>query len=290
MTDFQQIAQYIVSGITSGSIYAMVGVCWSIVFLVTGILNFATGEFVMLGGMVCWLLVEAGLGLVQSAIISIAAVVAVGVVMERLVIRPVRFPSETTFMVITIASASIIKGMVLIICGSETRIIPSLVPEVQLSVFGAIITSQILLVIAVLIVMTICLSVFFNHTLFGKGLRAMAINPSGASLLGIRINVLSAFCFALAGGLGAVAGVVIAPITFTGYNIGLMTGMKGLVAAIVGGWNITGTVIAGVVLGLIEGLFGGFVSPGWKDAIALLVMIVFLIFQTFSPSHGKKKV
>jgi len=83
---------------------------------------------------------------------------------------------------------------------------------------------------------------------------------------------------------------VIAPITFTGYNIGLMTGLKGLVAAIVGGWTMTGTVAAGVGLGLIEGLFGGFVSPGWKDAIALLVMIVFLIFQTFSPSHGIKKV
>jgi len=268
----------------------MVGVCWSIIFLVTGILNFATGEFVMLGGMVCWLLIESGIGLPQSIAISIAVVIVAGALMERLVIRPVRYPSETTFMVITIASASIIKGMVLITCGSETRVIPPLIPEAQIPVFGAIITSQVLLVIGVLIVMTVCLSLFFNHTLLGKALRAMAINPAGASLLGIRISALSIFCFALAGGLGAVAGVVIAPITFTGYNIGLMTGMKGLVAAIVGGWSITGTVIAGVGLGLIEGLFGGFVSPGWKDAIALLVMIFFLIYQTFSPSHGTKKV
>ena len=290
MTDLSQIVQYIISGITSGSIYAMVGVCWSIVFLVTGILNFATGEFVMLGGMVSWLLVGAGVGLAQSVAISVAVVIAVGALMERLVIRPVRYPSETTFMVITIASASIIKGLILITCGSETRAIPPLVPEAQLPFLGAVITSQILLVITVLIVMTICLSVFFNHTLLGKALRATAINPAGASLLGIRISALSVFCFALAGGLGAVAGVVIAPITFTGYNIGLMTGLKGLVAAIVGGWNITGTVIAGIGLGLIEGIFGGFVSPGWKDAIALLVMIVFLVYQTFSPSHGAKKV
>lgn len=290
MTYFSQIVQYIISGITSGSIYAMVGVCWSIVFLVTGILNFTTGEFVMLGGMISWLLVETGVGLAESIVISVAAVVVLGALMERLVIKPVRYPSETTFMVITIASASIIKGMILITCGSETRVIPPLVPEAQFPVFGAIITSQILLVIGVLIVMTICLSLFFNHTLFGKALRATAINPRGASLIGIRISVLSVFCFALAGGLGAVAGVVIAPITFTGYNIGLMTGLKGLVAAIVGGWTMTGTVAAGVGLGLIEGLFGGFVSPGWKDAIALLVMIAFLIFQTFSPSHGIKKV
>lgn len=290
MTDFSQIVQYIISGITSGSIYAMVGVCWSIVFLVTGILNFATGEFVMLGGMICWLLIESGVGLAQAIVISIASVVIIGSLMERLVIRPVRYPSETTFMVITIATASILKGLILITCGSETRAIPSMVPEAQIPILGAVITSQILLVIGVLIIMTVCLSVFFNHTLLGKALRATAINPTGAMLLGIRISALSVFCFALAGGLGAVAGIVIAPITFTGYNIGLMTGLKGLVAAIVGGWTIAGTVIAGVGLGLIEGLFGGFVSAGWKDAIALLVMIIFLIFQTFSSSHGIKKV
>ena len=91
-------------------------------------------------------------------------------------------------------------------------------------------------------------------------------------------------------GLGAVAGIVIAPITFTGYNIGLMTGMKGMVAAIVGGWTMTGTVVAGLGLGLLEGLFGGFVSPGWKDAIALLVMIFFLLYRTIVSSRGVKKV
>jgi len=109
-------------------------------------------------------------------------------------------------------------------------------------------------------------------------------------LVGIRIDILIIFCFGLAGGLGAIAGIVIAPITFTGYNIGLMTGMKGLVAAIVGGWNMTGTVLAGLGLGLIEGLFGGFISPGWKDAIALLVMILFLIYRTISFSDGVNKV
>ena len=108
--------------------------------------------------------------------------------------------------------------------------------------------------------------------------------------MGIRIGAVIIFCFGLAGGLGAVAGIVIAPITFTGYNIGLMTGLKGLVAAIVGGWTMTGTVLAGLGLGLLEGLFGGFISAGWKDAIALLVMILFLIYQTMSFSQGGKKV
>ena len=290
MTPFAEIIQYIISGVTSGSIYAMVGVCWSIVFLVTSILNFSTGEFVMLGGMLTWVFLGAGIGLAPAVILAIATTVAIGSILERLVIRPVRYPSEMTYMVITIASASIIKGIILITCGSETRVIQALIPVKQISILGAIITTQTILVIGVLAVMAIGLSLFFNRTLFGKALRATAINPKGASLVGIRIDILIVFCFGLAGGLGAIAGIVIAPITFTGYNIGLMTGMKGLVAAIVGGWNMTGTVLAGLGLGLIEGLFGGFISPGWKDAIALVVMILFLICRTISFSDGANKV
>jgi len=290
MTPFAEIIQYIISGVTSGSIYAMVGVCWSIIFLVTGIMNFTTGEFVMLGGMLTWVFLGAGIGLAPAVILAIAATVAIGIIVERLALRPVRYPSEMTNMVITIAAASIIKGIILITCGSETRVIQALIPVKQISILGAIITTQTILVIGVLAVMAIGLSLFFNRTLFGKALRATAINPKGASLVGIRINILIVFCFGLAGGLGAIAGIVIAPITFTGYNIGLMTGMKGLVAAIVGGWNMTGTVLAGLGLGLIEGLFGGFISPGWKDAIALLVMILFLIYRTISFSDGVNKV
>ena len=268
----------------------MVGICWSVVFLVTGILNFATGEFVMLGGMLTWVFVGMGIDLVTAALLAVICVVSSGIVMERLVIRPVRIRTETTFMVITIAAASVIKGIVLITCGSETRVIPSLIADKRIPILGATITTQAVLVLVVLLLIAVGLAWFFNRTLFGKALRATAINPTGASLVGIRIGLLSLFCFALAGGMGAVAGVVIAPITYTGYSIGLMTGLKGLVAAIVGGWNMTGTVVAGLALGLLEGLFSGFVSTGWRDAIALLVMIFFLIYRSLSTSSGVKKV
>lgn len=290
MSLFEQALQYLISGLTSGSIYAMVGVCWSLVFLVTGILNFATGEFVMLGGMFTWALVGAGLGLWPALALAIPATVAVGVLLERLTIRPVKVPSEMTYMVMTIAAASVLKGLVLLTCGSETRSIESLVPKASFAMGQAVITSQSLLVLGVLMVVAIALSLFLNRTLLGKALRATAINPQGAALVGIRTSTLTVFCFGLAAGIGAVAGIVIAPITFTGYNIGLMAGMKGLVAAIVGSWTMTGTLVAGIALGFLEGLFGGFVSAGWKDAIAMLVMILFLVYQTLRPAHGVKKV
>lgn len=289
MTPLAQVIQYILSGVTSGSIYAIVGLCWSMVFLVTGILNFTTGEFVMLGGMLTWVFLGLELGLAPGIILAVASTIILGIIIERLIIRPVRQPDEITYMVITIAAAAVIKGIVLITCGYQTRGIKPFIATGPIHFLGASMTPQAVLVIGILLIVTIGLSLFFNRTLLGKALRATAINPDAARLVGIRIDRLKVLCFGLAGGLGAVAGIIIAPITFIGHGIGLMTGLKGLVAAIAGGWSMTGTVLAGVALGLAEGFFAGFISPGWKDALALLIMIVFLVVRTISFSPRAKK-
>jgi branched-chain amino acid transport system permease protein len=270
MTFLSQIIQYVISGITSGSIYAIVGVCWSTVFLITNVLNFATGEFVMLGGMLTWVFIGLGLGLAPAAMLAILCTIIIAILLERLGIRPVKYPSEITYMIITIASASVIKIE-------------------SIRILDATLTPQVLIVIGVLIIVTVGLFLFFNLTLFGKALRASAFNFNGARLIGIEINRFRLFCFGLAGALCAIAGIVITPIAFTGYGIGLMTGLKGLVAAIVGGWSVFGTVLAGLALGLLEGFSAGLLSPGWKDAIALFVMILFLVLRTLSFSLGLKK-
>ena len=289
MTIVSQIVQYVMSGLTSGSIYAIVGLCWSIVFLVTGILNFTTGEFVMLGGMLTWVFLSTQLGLAPAIILAVVSSIILGIIIERATIRPVRHPDEITFMVITIAAAAVIKGIILITCGFQTRLIKPFIATGPIDFLGASMTPQAVLVIAILVIVTIGLSLFFNRTLFGKALRATAINPDAARLVGIRIDRLKIFCFGLAGGLGAIAGIVIAPITFIGHGIGLMTGLKGLVAAIAGGWSMIGTVLAGLALGLAEGFFAGFISPGWKDALALLIMVLFLLVRTISFSAKAKK-
>jgi branched-chain amino acid transport system permease protein len=224
-----------------------------------------------------------------AALLAIGGTIVVAIALERLAIRPVRFPSEMTYMMITIALASIIKGLVLLTWGSETRGIRAFVDTKPLFIFGASLTPQVICVLALLVAVTVGLSCFFNLTLFGKALRASAINPTAANLVGIDSSRFRLFCFGLAGGLGALTGIVTAPITFTGYEIGALTGLKGLVAAIVGQWSITGTVAAGLALGLLEGFAAGFISPGLKDVIALLIMMLFLIFTTVSlPSLRRK--
>lgn len=280
MTILAEIIQYAISGLTGGSIYAVIGICWSLVYLITKVLNFTTGEFVMLGGMLTWAFHTSGVSLVVSALFAVALTVLISMLLERFTIRPVRHPSEMTYMMITIAAASVIKGLVLLVWGSETRGLDPFFGEIVIHIYGATITPQVLCVLALLAVVTAALSLFLNHTLFGKALRASAVNPTGAKLAGIDISRFRLLCFCLAGGLGALTGIVITPITFTGHEVGLLTGLKGLVAAIVGGWTMTGTTVAALSLGLLEGFGAGFISAGLKDVLALLVMIIFLIVRT----------
>ena len=288
MSLFSQIIQYAISGVTSGSIYGVIGICWSVVYLITKVLNFTTGEFVMLGGMLTWGIHASGIGLIGSAIMAVGATIVIAMVMERSTIRFVRYPSEMTYMMLTIALASVIKGVVLLKWGSETRKIEPIFGTEVLHVLGATITPQVICVVAFLVIVTAGLSWFFNYTLFGKALRASALNNTGARLVGIDIGKFRLFCFGLAGGLGAMTGIITAPITFTGYEVGLLNGLKGLVVAIVGGWSIIGTVLAALALGLLEGFCAGFISPGLKDVISLLVMIVFLIVSTYSLGARRK--
>ncbi len=288
MTFFSQVVQYTISGLTGGCIYAVIGICWSVVYLISRVLNFTTGEFVMLGGMLTWGFYKAGLGLASAALLAVSASIVIAIALERIAIRPLRVATEMVYMMITIASASIIKGVILLIWGSETRTFNSFIGTRVIHIFGASLTPQIMCVIFLLIIITIGLSLFFNFTLFGKALRACAINLRGARLVGIDVSKFRLFCFGLAGGLGAITGIFITPITFTGYNIGLLAGLKGLVAAIIGGWNMVGTVLAAVSLGLLEGYGAGFISAGLKDIFALFVMIIFLIFRTLHFSYKQK--
>jgi branched-chain amino acid transport system permease protein len=281
MNLFSVTLQYAISGITDGSIYAIIGICWSVVYLITKVLNFTTGEFVMLGGMLTWGFHNLGLGIFPAALVAVAATICIAIVIERATIRPVRYPSEMTYMMITIALASIIKGIILLKWGTDVRKIDPFFSTDVLHIFGAAVTPQILCVLGFLIVVTVGLTWFLNNTLFGKALRASAINLTGAKLVGIDINKFRLFCFGLAGGLGAIAGIVTTPITFTGYQIGMLTGLKGLVAAIVGGWGIMGTVISAIALGLLEGFCAGFISTGFKDVLALLIMVIFLVVRTY---------
>lgn len=274
-----QMLQLIASGLLLGGIYALIAAGYVIVFNVTGIINFAQGEFVMLGALIAISLVDTGLPLVVGVLLSIAIVTGLGMAMECFAIRPARNASLVTFIIITIGLSTAIRGLALLFWGTDPYSLPPFSAGGVLTIFGAKIVHQGLWILLAALVCFALLRWFFDRTYLGKAVRACVINPQAARLMGISPRRMSLLAFALAGGMGALAGTVIAPVTMATYDMGLMLGLKGFVAAVLGGLTrIPGAIIGGLILGVAEALSAGLISTGYKDAIAFLVLALILFF------------
>jgi len=276
-----QLFQYLITGITVGSIYAMVAVGFNIIYNVTEIINFAQGEFVMLGGLIMvFFRVVMGLPLIMAFPATVIVVTLVGILLDRLAIRPIRQPSVLTLIIATIAASILIKGSAMFIWGKDPYDLPAFSGRNPITIFGAVIQPQYLWVIGFLIVIVIILSVFFNRTIIGKAMSACADNPNAASLVGINVKQMILLSFALSAAIGAVAGITMTPISLMEYDRGAMLAVKGFGAAILGGLgSFPGAILGGLIMGSIESFGAGLISSGYKDAFALIVLLIVLFFK-----------
>ncbi len=273
-----QLIQYLFTGVTVGSIYAMVAVGFNIIYNVTDIINFAQGEFVMLGGLIMvFFTVTAKLPLPLAFVLTIAAVTAVGALMERFTINPLKNASVLTMIIVTIAVSILFKGIAMFVWGKDPYIFPPFSGSKPLFVFGAAIQTQTLWVLFMTAVMVVLMTIFFKKTRYGKAMLACADNPEAARLVGIKVNTMILISFALSAAIGAVAGAVITPISLMEYDRGALLALKGFGAAVLGGLgSFYGAVVAGVLLGIIESMCAGLVSSGYKDAVALILLLLVL--------------
>ncbi|MDD4345538.1 MAG: branched-chain amino acid ABC transporter permease [Desulfitobacteriaceae bacterium] len=272
--------QFLISGLTLGSIYALIALAIVTIYNITGILNMAQGEFVALGALTACTFYSAGFSLPASFLISVVIIAIVGALIERLAINPVRNASSITLIIITIGLSIIIRGLALLIWGTNPYSLPAFTQGGPLQVFGAAINPQSIWVFGLLIVTVTGLFVFMEKTYWGKAVRACVINRMAAKLMGINPDILSLMAFVISGALGAAAGVFITPITLATYDMGFALGLKGFVAAIIGGINnVGGAIIGGLLLGVLEVFGAGLISSGLKDAIALIVLIIVLLFR-----------
>jgi branched-chain amino acid transport system permease protein len=276
-----QLLQYLITGLTIGSIYAMVALGFIIIYNVTEIINFAQGEFVVLGGLVMVVFhVSAGLPLVIAFPATVALVMVVGILLDRLAIRPIRKPSVLTLIIATIAASILMKGTAMVIWGKDPFDLQAFSGRDPISFFGAIIQPQYLWVIGFLILITISLSIFFNRTIIGKAMRACADNPDAASLVGIDTKKMILLSFALSAAIGAIAGIIVTPISLMEYDRGVSLAIKGFGAAILGGLgSFPGAILGGLIMGLIESFGAGLISSAYKDAFALIVLLAVLFFK-----------
>ena len=284
MPSLEHTIQFIIYGITVGGIYGLVALGFTIIYNATDVINFAQGEFVMLGAMMMVSLHSgAHIPMPVAFFLSILVVTVVGAIFERMAINPVRHASVITLIIITIGASIFIRGLALTIWGQDPLYAPPFSSGKPLSLLGAKIPLQQLWVLGLTAIIVAAVHLFYKYTIVGKAMRATAINRVAARLMGINVRRMVLCSFALSAAVGAGAGMAIAPVAHAAYDMGAMLGLKGFCAAILGGLgNGVGAVLGGLIIGVIERLAIGFAPSGYsgyKDAVAFIILLVILFIK-----------
>jgi branched-chain amino acid transport system permease protein len=277
------IAQSIASGIAIGCVYGLIGIGFCVIYNASGIVNFAQGAFVMLGGMIAYVgLSRYGLPLPIAAFFSIAIVAALGVILERLVVRPLWDRKSTMFVMIlaTLAAQIVMERLTLLTVGDQPRTLPMFTDYPPLRVAGIALSYQFFWIVGCSALVIVGLAWFFASTKTGKAMRACSINPEAAALQGIPVSRMLALSFALSAALGALAGVLVTPTQYTAFNIGVPFAISGFIAAIVGGFGRPlGALVGGILLGVAQSLAVIMLGAGFKNVAALSILLLFLFVR-----------
>jgi branched-chain amino acid transport system permease protein len=273
-----ELLQFLLSGITVGAVYALVALGFTIIHNASGVVNFAQGEFVMIGGMTTVFLFDAGVPLAPAAAAAVAVTCVVGVALEKLAIEPTRGEaSVVTLIIITIGASIFLRGAAQVVFDKQIHRFPSFSGDEPIVIAGATILPQSLWVIGGAAAIFVGLWLFFSHSLLGKAVLATANNRLAAKLVGVNTIFVMSLSFAMSAGIGAIAGVLVTPITLTSYDAGIALALKGFAAAMLGGMGSPlGALVGGLLLGLIEAMTAGYISSEYKDAAAFIVILAVL--------------
>jgi branched-chain amino acid transport system permease protein len=261
--------------------YALVAMGVCLIYNSTNVINFAQGEFVMLGGMaMVALYVDLHQPLYLAIPASIAIAVFVGMALMKVAYRPGKSTSLISVLIITIGASLVISGSVSHGWEAQVRRFPPFSGDMPIKILGASVAPQSLWVIGATVLIVLALVLFFQFTIHGKAMKACALDPTAASLLGIRIKRMVLLSFAMSAGLGAVAGIVITPLTMMSAAGGMLLAIKGFSAAMLGGMgSVVGAVIGGFVFSFLEAFTAGFVSSTLKELVTFIVIINVLLFM-----------
>ncbi len=287
MTDF---LQFFFSGLTVGAVYALVALGFTLIYNASDVINFAQGEFVMLGGMSTVFLALAGVPLPLAALIAVISTVAVGLALYYLAIEPARGTSPVALIMITIGASIFLRGAAQVLFDKRFHSLPNWFGSEPIRIGGAAILPQSFVVLAGSAIIVGLLWLFIDRTMLGKAVTAIAANRLAARLVGINTRRIVGLSFAVSAAIGAIAGVLVTPITLTSYDVGTLLALKGFAAAMLGGiGSALGAVIGGLVLGMLEAFSAGYVSSKYKDAVAFLVILI-VLFAMPQGLFGRGKV
>jgi branched-chain amino acid transport system permease protein len=273
--------QALVSGLSIGSVYALIAQGYYITFITTGTLNFGQGEFLMIGaliGLTCYLTL--GLPYALAVLGAIAVAAAMGAGLERTAIRPVmRHALSLSWVLSTVAVSIILKNAAVQIWGPEQIKFPSPFGNSVIHIGQAGIFPQELFIIVAAIGSVIAVQIFLKRAVLGKALMAVAFNRNAAAVMGINVKGMVVLAFVLSSALAGLGGILIAPITFAWAYMGTVPGIKAFAAAIFGGLeNPIGILIGGLAIGLLEQIFG-IINSNIKEGITFFAVLLFLAIR-----------
>ncbi|MFO7274032.1 MAG: branched-chain amino acid ABC transporter permease [Bacillota bacterium] len=277
-----RLPQLMATGIMLGAIYSLLGLGLVVAYSTTRVVNVAIGEFAMFAALTASSLAGAGLPLPLALLAGFAAGTLVGWGVYEAAIRPAqaRQAGVLALLIISIAMHLALKGIGLVIWGTQAYELPPWTAGPPVPVLGAMVTRQGLWIMGVTAVIMTGLWVFFTRTLRGRALVASAVNPVGARLMGIPVPAMGRLAFGLSAALAAMGGMLITPQTLADYDMGLMLGLKGFVGAVVGRLTDYPRTVAGcLLLGVLESVAAGFLPSGYRDAVAFLLLILVLVWR-----------
>ncbi|WP_137390984.1 branched-chain amino acid ABC transporter permease [Rhodoligotrophos defluvii] len=275
------LIQVLVSGVAIGCIYALIALALVLVFKATDVVNFAQGEMAMVSAFAGLSLLTAGkLPLLAVLLLAFPIGALLGALTERIAIRPLLGAPPLNALIVTIGLWMIFHYGAGWIWGFDAFTFPSLLPQAPIEIAGALVSPSNLAIAGVSVLVLVGLYVFLEHTRQGTAMRAASMNPQAARLMGVSVGRVSLLSWAIAGGIGAVAGVLIAPLTFIDVNMMFLVLLKALAGAVLGGFtSLPGAVLGGVLVGVVESLTSVYVSSAFDDAIAFVVIVAVLMVR-----------
>ena len=288
-----EFAQQVVNGLANGMGYVLIAVGLTLVFGVLRIVNFAHGEFYMLGAYFTYYVISiAGINYIAALLIATAGVAALGILANQFFFRPLRKEHEFTILLSSLGLALLMANGAETLFGAAPKYVPTPYADETMDIGPIVITQQRLLVIAVTIVMIAGTYWFIRNTRMGKMMQATAQNPEGAALTGINTGFVHAYTFAFACGLAALSGALVGPTAMLTHTVGDWAVLKGFIVVVMGGLgSVTGALFGGMLLGIAESLGGGYVSLGFKEAIGYGIIILVLLWRPqglFGVAAGRK--
>ena len=277
-----QLLQLVISGIAQGCIYGLIALGFVLIYKATETVSFAQGELMMLGafcGLACMTML--GFPYWLSVLATIAGMAAFGVLLERIVIRPILGQPAFSIVMLTIGIGYVTRGLITMIptIGTETHALPVPYKDQIWNLAGLVLNVEQMMVIAVTAVMCVLLYLLFRYSKLGIAMQAASQNQLAAYYMGIPVKQLNGIAWGLAAAVAAVAGLLLAPITFVHANMGFI-GLKAMPAAVVGGFgSLPGAIVGGLTIGIVESLSGFYLPDGFKDTAAYVVVLIMLVVK-----------